>query len=187
MVRFRPRSDRRFRTHRASRRRSFLSWWSLWRVPTLVTLVAALWWFAVRPLTSSEDWVRIDQPFSLCGEGERTAACVIDGDTVLIASPGTAQRRIRLTGFDAPELDGACDTERALAEDARRALLAWLSDGPAQWSGADDPPYDKYGRELREVRRIRANGSRELLADRMITSGLAAPTGWETQPRDWCR
>ncbi|MEO0591741.1 MAG: hypothetical protein AAFZ11_14455, partial [Pseudomonadota bacterium] len=100
-----------------------LSWRSLWRVPTLVTIVAALWWFGIRPATEEQGWMPVDVEFSLCGQGPLTTGCVVDGDTLIIGTPGERRRRIRLTGFDAPEMDGVCEAERALARTARAALL----------------------------------------------------------------
>ncbi|MEO1730340.1 MAG: hypothetical protein AAFR64_06345 [Pseudomonadota bacterium] len=190
MARFRPRTQPstqpRLRTRRSSPRRWLLSWWNLWRVPTLVTLVAAGWWFGVKPITDEQGWVTVEQNFSLCGEGPRTPGCVVDGDTVRIDTQGSRPRRIRLTGFDAAELDGACKTERALARQARVALAEWLAQGPFEWNGAADPPYDQYGRELRQVRRIRSDGTRDYLAQTMITRGLASDNGWGKELADWC-
>lgn len=144
------------------------------------------WWFIVRPIAQEQGWVRVDASFALCGEGPRARGCVIDGDTVVLGS-GSAQRRIRLTGFDAPELDGACDAESALAEAAKLRLHQWLGEGTFEWNGADDPPRDQYGRELRSVRRVVRGGEREYLADVMIASGLASERSWGEGPRDWCR
>lgn len=127
-------------------------------------------------------------PFSLCAErrsgAERAAGCVVDGDTVAIGF-GEDRRRIRLTGFDTPELNGACDAESTLAQTARDRLHDWLAQGPFEWSGADGPPYDRYGRELREVRRSVPGGGTEYLADTMVESGLAAPNGWGGRG-EWC-
>ncbi len=151
------------------------------------TLVAAIWWFGIRPITYEQGWVWVDEVFSLCGEGERSRACVIDGDTLSVARSGSKPLRIRLIGFDTPELEGACEAESALARKAQAALFDWLSRGAFEWNGADDPPYDQYGRELREVRRKRADGSREYLAEAMINAGLASESGWGSEPVDWCR
>jgi len=180
------RSRSRSPIHR-SRRGWMVSWWSLWRVPTLVTIVAALWWFGIRPITEEQGWVPIEVEFSLCGEGPRTTGCVVDGDTLNIDRPGERRRRIRLTGFDAPEMEGACEAESALARTARGAVLDWIRQGDFEWDGAGDPPFDQYGRELRAARRVRADGSVEHLADVMIEAGLASESGWSTEPADWCR
>lgn len=109
-----------------------------------------------------------------------------DGDTLIIGF-GKERRRIRLTGFDAPELDGACPAERETAIAAREALHAWLGQGGAEWDGAADPPYDQYGRELRAASRTGRDGKREYLADTMIARGLAEPSGWGAEAVDWCK
>jgi hypothetical protein len=176
--------SRRSRARRAGRR-GLLGWWLLWRVPALALIVMAAWWFLFRPIAQEQGWVRIDASFALCGEGARAAGCVIDGDTVVLAD-GEARRRIRFTGFDAPELEGECEAERVLARAARSRLHLWLAEGAFEWNGADDPPRDRYGRELRAARRIGPEGEREYLAATMIASGLAAAPEWGQPPRDWC-
>lgn len=192
---------RNLRKGTSAQSRGFFNWWTAWRVPALVLLVMASWWFILRPLASNAEgdqgWTQVRSAFALCGEGQRKEGCVIDGDTVLLGKYAPSrgqhqnqlqnqQRRIRLTGFDAPEMDGACDAERALAKAARRRLHEWLSQGPFEWSGAGDPPRDTYGRELRAARRTLANGQTQSLAYVMISSGLASETGWGERPRNWC-
>lgn len=162
------------------------NWWIAWRVPTLALIVMLIWWFGFRPIAMEQGWVRVEERFALCAAGgAREAGCVVDGDTVIIGY-GSTRRRIRLTGFDAPEIDGACDTERQLAITARDRLHQWLAQGAFEWDGDAQPPRDQYGRELRAVRRIAADGSREYLADVMIGSGLAAESGWGAAEQDWC-
>ena len=156
----------------------------MWRVPVLAAIAIGLWWFAVHPAVTEHGWVRVTDPFALCGEGNRAAGCVIDGDTLFLGSRPN-HRRIRLTGFDAPELNGACEEEVLLARAARLRLYQWLQEGAFEWDGADDPPRDQYGRELRAARR-QTEGGHETLADAMIESGLASPSGWGTSPVDWC-
>jgi endonuclease YncB( thermonuclease family) len=134
--------------------------------------------------------VLVKSRFSLCGDKERTAGCVVDGDTVFIGS-GDAQRRIRLTGFDTPELSGACPAEEAKAREARAALLKWIRKGPFLWDGGDaetdqGPPYDRYGRELRAAWRDNADGTRDWLAGHMLNRGLASASGWGADAVDWC-
>lgn len=118
------------------------------------------------------EWDRMERTFSLCGK-DHSEACVIDGDTLAIG-----KRRVRLTGFDAPELDGECETERLLARQARDELAAWLNTGPFELDGGAEPPRDRYGRELRAARR-----GGEDLADTMLERGLARSGA---QDRDWC-
>lgn len=169
-----------------SRSSRLASWWMLWRVPALLAILGAAWWLFYRPYAHEQGWVRVTDRLALCGSAWSGAAgCVVDGDTVIIGS-GSARRRIRLTGFDAPELDGNCPAETAQAEVARQVLHEWLARGPFEWNGADAPPRDQYGRELRSVRRIAADGSREYLAETMVERGLAAESGWGSSPVDWC-
>lgn len=176
----------RFRRPAANPRSRLADWWLLWRVPILLLIVMAAWWFGFRPIQAEQGWVSENTRYPLCGEGSgRAVGCVVDGDTLFIGF-GSERRRIRFTGFDAPEKHGACEKERRLAEAARVLLQQWLAQGAFEWSGADDPPRDQYGRELREARRIAPDGSREYLAEIMISSGLAAESGWGTAPMDWC-
>lgn len=170
-----------------TRRRSRLGdWWLLWRVPILTLAVMAAWWFVFRPIAQERGWVQVSAAFAICGaDGERQEGCVIDGDTVMLGFDGE-QRRIRLLGFDAPELKGACLQERQLALAARGRLHRWLAEGPFEWNGAEDPPRDRYGRELRNARRPLADGGYEELAAVMIASGLAAEDSWDMPERDWC-
>ena len=125
-------------------------------------------------LSPPEPVSEVTLSFGLCGDS--WTACVIDGDTVAIG-----QRRVRLTGFDAPEMDGACEAERAKARDARTALHQWLARGRFTWTGGTEPPRDQYGRELREASR-----SGEALADHMIGAGLAEGSGWGAERVEWC-
>ncbi|MEP1422080.1 MAG: hypothetical protein ABJK59_09955 [Erythrobacter sp.] len=170
---------------RSPGRATLYSGWLSWRVPILGFIAVGVWWFAIKPITPEQGWVSVEQKFALCGEGSRQQACVVDGDTVHIGF-GENRRRIRLTGFNASELDGACESESALARIARARLHNWLNRGPFEWDGAHSPPRDQYGRELREARRTAADGSQESLAGVMIHSGLASATGWGEYPRDWC-
>lgn len=170
--------------------------WRKWRFAVVLLVMMAVWWFVWRPEPQQQSWTRVSDGFALCASkpgdsdaadsgGNTKAGCVIDGDTLIIGF-GPDRRRIRLTGFDAPELDGACPEERRLAIAARTRLHTWLDDGPFEWTGGQDPPYDQYGRELRAASRIGSDGERETLAQVMIDSGLASASGWGSEMRDWC-
>ncbi|NNC58727.1 MAG: hypothetical protein HKO05_01905 [Erythrobacter sp.] len=150
--------------------------WLVW-LATAVMLAATLW-LTGRP-TARGDAISIEHRWKICGE-RRSAACVIDGDTVAIG-----KRRIRLTGYDSPELDGACAEESARARDARALLADWLNRGPVMVDGGNNPPRDRYGRELRAARRITPDGE-EWLADWMIERGVAEGDGWIAAHINWC-
>ena len=172
----------RFASRWQKRRKRQREWRRIRRLATpflLLGVLLGIWLFVEDRVRLPEEWVRVDTRFELCGSGPNSA-CVIDGDTVRYGHLRN-DRRIRLTGFDTPEMDGACEAERAKAREAKRALYAWLSRGSFEWSGGGDPPRDQYGRELREVRR-----GEELLADHMIGLGLAEGGGWLTERIDWC-
>lgn len=170
---------------RRKKRAGIGAWWAWWRAPIFLTIIMAVWWFVLRPVTAPDDWVPPQLSFGLCGQKDAGRACVIDGDTLHIRR-GDKARRIRITGFDAPELDGPCPAERAKALDAQRALYQWLAAGAYEWDGGDDPPFDQYGRELRSIRRPDGKGGYEELADYMLEGGLAAQSGWGATPKDWC-
>lgn len=107
--------------------------------------------------------------FTLCGKGQPSRLCVVDGDTFRIGD-----RRIRLIGIDAPELHPArCDAERQLGEQAAAELQRLLSAGPFTMTARLDQPTDKYGRELMALGRTDAKGNRVSIAAEMIASGKA--------------
>ena len=148
----------------------------------MIGVLAGVWWF-VRPPPDKE-WQVIGMYFGTCGERGRPHACVTDGDTVTLGY-GSSARRIRLKGFDAPEIAGECPAESAKAAEAQEALLKWLNAGRFEWSGGREPPRDIYGRELREARRAVSDGKHDRLADHMIGAGLASGDGF-LEYRDWC-
>lgn len=166
------------------RKRRWSARWKLAR-PWLViaALTAATAWFSSRPDTPG-DGVLTRPDLTICAE-RWSAACVIDGDTLAVAA-SPKPRRIRLTGFDAPELEGACPQESAKAREARAAAHQWLTSAPFLLSGGDDPPYDQYGRELRAAFRMGEDGRAEYLADIMIERGLAEDNSWGGSSADWC-
>ncbi len=173
----------RYNYQRSGKGGSLRQWWSWWRTPIFVLLLAGVWWLT-RTSERPGEWVTMGQSFGVCGERGRPHACVSDGDTVTLGY-GNQARRIRLTGFDTPEMDGACPAESAQARLAQLALRDWLNAGVFEWSGGAEPNYDKYGRELRSVRRVLPDGSVEELAEVMIDAKLAEGDGpWES--RDWC-
>lgn len=106
-----------------------------------------------------------------CQAGPRDN-CVVDGDTIWLAG-----EKIRLAGFDAPELDGArCRQERELAEAATTRLVTLLARGTltVQRHGID-----RYGRTLAVV----SIGGRDV-GGVLVAEGLARR--WTGRREPWC-
>ena len=118
------------------------------------------------------DPVRVEGDFTRCGPAKggwgRGAMCVIDGDTFKIG-----ETKYRVTGIDTAEVHARCPAEAAQAEASTSALQGWLSKGAFQITTRLDEPTDRYGRTLAIVKRTKADGSEERLADWMQTHGGA--------------
>ena len=115
----------------------------------------------------SSDPEKVDDRFSRCGPG-RGHACVIDGDTFKLG-----KRKVRIIGIDAPEMEGRCPEETAKAEAATVELQRLLNQGSFEMVGRFDDRQDRYGRDLRAVRRVRPDGTEQSIAQDMRDSGLA--------------
>ncbi len=116
----------------------------------------------------STDPERISEHFSRCGPG-RSYACVIDGDTFKLG-----QRKVRIIGIDAPETHPAnCPEEARLGEQATAKLQDLLNQGSFELVAPVYGKRDRYGRDLRSVRRIQPDGGMQSIADDMRASGLA--------------
>lgn len=109
----------------------------------------------------------VDERFTRCGRG-RAHGCVVDGDTFRLG-----QRRIRIVGIDAPEVNGQCPAEARLAEAATVRLMQLLNAGAFEMVGRIDEPTDRYGRELKTLRRRMADGSYASIAAQMREEGHA--------------
>ena len=174
--------SRRKLQRKSGRRSWFRRWGKTLLVLAIVAAAVLSGWLQNRG--PPEDGTAVAMRFDQCGTRGRGSHCTSDGDTVTIGYGNTA-RRIRLTGFDAPEIDGACAAERAKAREAEQALREWLNRGAFEWDGGASPPRDQYGRELRMAWRSGANGEIEYLSQYMIDSGLAEGDAmWER--RNWC-
>ena len=121
----------------------------------------------------------VEARFVRCGSG-RGPACVVDGDTFRLG-----ERRIRIVGIDTAERDAQCAAEAAMAEASTLALLDWLNRGPFTMTARADDPVDRYGRELRIIRRVLPDGSEENLADWMRQNG-GARGYWGEGRGGWC-
>lgn len=130
-------------------------------------------WLASEPET-------VDGTFTRCGPG-RGENCVIDGDTFKIG-----ERKIRIIGIDAPETHPArCDAEAQMGEKATAELQRLLNQGPFTIVGRIDDPVDKYGRELRAVKRVKSDGTTQLIARELIDSGMVRAYRGNFR-RSWC-
>lgn len=84
--------------------------------------------------------------------------CVVDGDTVWIAG-----EKIRILGIDAPEMQGRCPAERALAIRSRDRLVGLLR---AREVTIERKGKDRYGRTLARLGDVGDVLMREGLAHR---------------------
>lgn len=146
----------------------------LWFAPLLLLAGALLDPSLIEPFGPLAVAERVSATFTPCGPGQG-AACVIDGDTFKLGD-----RKIRITGIDAPELHGPrCDAEAALARRSADRLLALLNQGPFDMVAHRLQRQDRNGRELMVIRRgdqsIGAQLMKEGLAHRYIGS-----------KRSWC-
>ncbi len=119
----------------------------------------------VGPLASGPE--KVSERFAVCGRGS-SFACVVDGDTFRLGS-----RSIRIIGIDAPEAKARCPEEAALAEAATAGLRQLLNAGPFEMVGWAHNDRDRYGRELRALRRTAIDGGDVSLAAQMRENGLA--------------
>ena len=135
-------------------------------------MLALGWWLAEPPPPAAGP-ERIAQRFTLCGAPGSGFACVVDGDSFRLGD-----RRIRIRGIDAPEREGACPSETALAAKAAQRLTDLLNRGPFVMTAQRGDERDRYGRQLRVLRR-----GNESIGQALIEEGLAhdysgAKTSW---------
>lgn len=115
------------------------------------------------PAFLSSEPEQISVHFTRCGPG-RGNACVVDGDTFKLG-----KRKIRIIGIDAPETHPArCAEEARLGEQATDKLQELLNRGPFEMVAPVYGKQDRYGRDLRSIRR-----GDQSIADDMRESGLA--------------
>ncbi|MDV3257403.1 MAG: thermonuclease family protein [Sphingomonas sp.] len=117
---------------------------------------------------------RVSSSFTRCGPGSGPA-CVIDGDTFRLG-----ERRIRITGIDAPELSSPqCAKEEALARRSADRLATLLGEGEFEMVAHRFHRQDRHGRSLMVIQRDgRSIGSQ------LIEEGLA--NRYIGSKRSWC-
>ena len=136
-------------------------------------LLLALSWWLQRPPEPSVGPERVVQRFARCGATD-AFACVVDGDSFRLG-----KRRIRIRGIDAPEREGACPAETALAEKSTARLAELLNAGPFIMTTVGGDERDQYGRELRVLTRDRRS-----IGEAMVAAGLAHD--YDGQKSAWC-
>jgi endonuclease YncB( thermonuclease family) len=131
------------------------------------------------PAFLSSEPESVSATFTRCGPG-RGHACVIDGDTFKLG-----ERKVRIIGIDTPETHPArCAEEARLGEAATGMLQGLLNQGPFEMVAPIYRDHDRYGRDLRVIRRRKPDGSYQSIASDMRESGLAdrylggLKTGW---------
>lgn len=103
---------------------------------------------------------------------------VVDGDTLHLECGGV-EHRVRLLGFDTPEVfHPQCAAERQAGQRASEVMRAVVATGPV--TDVRFQGHDRYGRDLAAV----AIGGRDV-ATLMLGSGLALPYAGHRHP-DWC-
>lgn len=117
---------------------------------------------------------QVTTSFTPCGAG-RGPSCVVDGDTFKMGD-----RRIRITGIDAPELaEPKCPAEAALARHAADRLRTLLNQGQFEMVAHRLHRQDRHGRDLMVVRR-----GEQSIGAQLIEEGLAHR--YFGSKRSWC-
>jgi hypothetical protein len=151
--------------------RETLQWLGYLRPFILLAILVSLYIGAGDPalveplgfLSSEPEQVR--EQFSNCGPAG-AQACVIDGDTFRLG-----ERRIRIIGIDAPETHPPrCAKEAELGEMATGKLRDVLNEGPFEMVAPVYRDHDRYGRDLRVIRRKLPDGSYQSIASEMRES-----------------
>jgi endonuclease YncB( thermonuclease family) len=101
--------------------------------------------------------------------------CVIDGDTIRHGGV-----KIRLADIDTPEISSPkCAYEAALGHKAKRRLLELMNAGPIEVVQIGERDVDKYGRQLRIIKREGRS-----ITETLVAEGLARR--WDGARRSWC-
>ena len=148
---------------------------ALWLIPLLLlggALLDPSLIGPVGPLAAAPELV--STRFTPCGPG-RGSACVVDGDTFKLGD-----RKIRITGIDAPELAAPqCPGEEVLARRSAERLLDLLNQGEFEMIAHRLQREDRHGRDLMVIKR---NG--QSIGSVLIDEGLAHR--YIGSKRSWC-
>ncbi|MCB9663159.1 MAG: thermonuclease family protein [Alphaproteobacteria bacterium] len=128
----------------------------------LLLLVPACYTPPDLPVTPFETPILVDGTFEVCAsERAVRVACTVDGDTVDLASCGSAGERVRLLGIDAPETAKPGEGAQCGADEAA-AFLARVVDHQIVRVGFDATCTDVYDRTLAYLWLDRAYAERAL-------------------------
>ena len=145
----------------------------LWLVPVLLAVGALLDPALIAPFGTLAASERVTATFTSCGPG-RGPACVIDGDTFKLGD-----RKIRITGIDAPELaEPRCPAEAALARRSADRLRALLNQGPFDMVAHRLHRQDRHGRNLMVVKRGGASIGGQLIDEGLAHRYIGSKRGW---------
>ena len=150
----------------------------------LIGFVTMAYIFTLPGVFSAPGWLSsepqvIEGRFTRCGRG-RGYYCVVDGDTFKLGNTS-----VRVVGIDTAEKDADCAAEAVQAEASTKALQGWLNRGAFRMTARLDEPTDRYGRALRNIVRLRPDGSEDQLADYMQREG-GARGYWGGFKDGWC-
>jgi len=146
----------------------------LWLAPILLLAGALLDPSLIEPIGPLAASEQVSATFTPCGPG-RGSACVVDGDTFKLGD-----RKVRITGIDAPELaEPRCPAEAALARRAADRLLVLLNQGPFVMVAHRLQRQDRHGRDLMVIRR-----DGKSIGSILIDEGLAHR--YIGSKRSWC-
>lgn len=107
---------------------------------------------------------------AICPPAGERVTCVHDGDSFIVGT-----ERIRIADIDAPEMNGKCAYETALAKRARNRLLELLQ-RPFQVHRTGTDRYD------RTLAIVTVNG--QSVGDMLVSEGLART--WSGRREPWC-
>lgn len=125
----------------------------------------------VGPLAARPE--QVAATFTACGPG-RGAACVVDGDTFKLGD-----RKIRITGIDAPELAAPkCAAEAALAKRSAERLRALLNQGEFEMVAHRLQQQDRHGRDLMVIRRDGQSIGALLIDEGLAHRYIGSKTSW---------
>lgn len=141
-------------------------------VTILFALLALGWWLAEPPPPAIGP-ERVVERFTRCGVPGSGFACIVDGDSFRLGD-----RRIRIRGIDAPEREGRCAAETALAAKSADRLVELLNQGPFIMTAKRKDERDRYGRELRILTRGRQSIGEAMVAEGLAHNYAGAKTSW---------